>query len=54
MQNIIWKEERNMQKQKKGIKERKENFLRSLKEVEIFLENWKKISKGIKIYKILK
>lgn len=43
-----------MDKRKKGIKERKENLVKSLKEVEFFLENWRKVSKGIKLYKILK
>ena len=32
----------------------KDNTIKSLKEVEFFLGNWKKVSKGIKIYKILK
>lgn len=33
---------------------KKDNTLKSLKEVEFFLENWKKVFKGIKLYKILK
>lgn len=33
---------------------KKENTLKSLKEVEYFLCNWKRVVKGIKLYKILK
>ena len=33
---------------------KKDNTLKSLKEVEFFLNNWKKVFKGIKLYKILK
>lgn len=36
------------------FKKKKENTIKSLIEVEYFLTNWKKISKGIKLYKILK
>lgn len=32
----------------------KDNTMKSLKEVEFFLGNWKRVSKGIKLYKILK
>lgn len=32
----------------------KDNTVKSLKEVEYFLCNWKKVVKGIKLYKILK
>ena len=32
----------------------KDNTARSLKEVEFFLGNWKRVLKGIKLYKILK
>ena len=32
----------------------KDNTTKSLKEVEFFLGNWKRIFKGIKLYKILK
>lgn len=32
----------------------KENTLQSMKEVEYFLGNWRKIFKGIRLYKILK
>ena len=33
---------------------KKDNTLKSLKEVEFFLCNWKKVIKGIRLYKILK
>lgn len=39
---------------KKGLKERKENLIKSLGEVEHFLSNWKKAKKGIHLYKFLK
>ena len=39
---------------KHGFREKKENTIQSLKEVEHFLWNWKKASKGIGLYKILK
>ena len=32
----------------------KDNTVKSLKEVEFFLGNWKRVVKGIKLYKILK
>ena len=32
----------------------KDNTEKSLKEVEFFLSNWKRVFKGIKLYKILK
>ena len=32
----------------------KDNTAKSLKEVEFFLSNWKRVLKGIKLYKILK
>ena len=32
----------------------KDNTEKSLKEVEFFLGNWKRVLKGIKLYKILK
>ena len=44
--------ERGEEKNKFLIK--KDNTLKSLKEVEFFLNNWKKVFKGIKLYKILK
>ena len=42
----------NKKKNKFIIK--KDNTLKSLKEVEYFLCNWKMVVKGIKLYKILK
>lgn len=36
------------------FKKKKENIIRSLREIEYFLNNWEKISKGIRLYKILK
>lgn len=33
---------------------KKDNTIKSLKEVEYFLCNWKRVVKGIKLYKILK
>ena len=42
------------EKKKHKIIEMKDNTLKSLKEVEFFLGNWKRVVKGIKIYKILK
>ena len=45
-------EEYRGEKNKFAIK--KENTLKSLKEVEYFLGNWKRVFKGIKLYKILK
>lgn len=33
---------------------KKNNTLKSLREVEFFLGNWRKVIKGIKLYKILK
>ena len=39
---------------KNSIKQKKDNILKSLQEVENFLQNLKKVSKGAKIYKILK
>ena len=44
----------DLKEEKKGFKERKTNTIKSLKEVENFLCNWKKASKGIGLYKILK
>jgi len=32
----------------------KDNTEKSLKEVEFFISNWRKVLKGIKLYKILK
>ena len=42
------------QVEKKRIVQMKENTRKSLKEVEKFLENWRKVLKGIKLYNILK
>lgn len=39
---------------KNKFKDKKDNTLKSLKEVEYFLGNWKRALKGIKLYKILK
>lgn len=41
-------------KKKNGFKIRKENTIKSLKEVECFLWNWKRACKGIGLYKILR
>ena len=37
-----------------NFKEKKNNTIKSLKEVECFLWNWKRASKGIDLYKLLK
>jgi len=42
------------EKKKNKVLVMKDNTLKSMKEVEFFLSNWKRIMKGIKIYKILK
>ena len=42
------------EKKKNKFLIKKDNTLKSLKEVEFFLSNWKKVVKGIKLYKILK
>ena len=42
------------EKKKNKFLIKKDNALKSLKEVEFFLGNWKKVVKGIKLYKILK
>ena len=41
-------------KKKNKLIEIKDNTQKSLKEVEFFLGNWKRVLKGIKLYKILK
>lgn len=41
-------------KKKFDIKQKKDNTIKSLKEVEAFLRNLRKIKKGTDIYKILK
>ena len=47
-------EESRGDKKKNGFKIRKENTIKSLKEVECFLGNWKRACKGIGLYKILR
>lgn len=42
------------EKKKNKFLVKKDNTLKSLKEVEFFLCNWKRVAKGIKLYKILK
>ena len=42
------------EKKKNKLITMKDNTARSLKEVEFFLDNWKRVLKGIKLYKILK
>lgn len=42
------------EKKKNKIIVMKDNTVKSLKEVEYFLGNWKRALKGIKLYKILK
>lgn len=37
-----------------SLKQKKENTIHSLKEVECFLTNFKKICKGIKLFNIIK
>lgn len=41
-------------KKKNSLKIKADNTIKSLKEVEYFLCNWKKVSNGIKLYKIIK
>lgn len=50
---------KDLEQQRSGNKKnnfiiKKDNTLKSLKEVEFFLGNWKRVLKGIKLYKILK
>ena len=45
---------RGEEKKKNKFLIKKDNTLKSLKEVEFFLGNWKRVVKGIKLYKILK
>lgn len=52
--NIEDLEEVRGDKKKNGFKKRKENTIKSLKEVECFLWNLKQVFKGIGAYKILK
>ncbi len=42
------------EKKKNKFLIKKDNTVKSLKEVEYFLCNWKRVVKGIKLYKILK
>ena len=42
------------EKKKNNFIIKKDNTLKSLKEVEFFVCNWKRVVKGIKLYKILK
>lgn len=42
------------EKKKNKLIVMKDNTVKSLKEVEFFLGNWKRALKGIKLYKILK
>ena len=42
------------EKKKNKLVTMKDNTAKSLKEVEFFLGNWKRVLKGIKLYKILK
>ena len=43
-----------MKDKKKSLIEKKEDVIKSLKEVEIFLHNWKKASKCVNLFKLLK
>ena len=52
--NIEDLEEVRGDKKKNVFKKRKENTIKSLKEVECFLWNWKRACKGIGLYKILR
>lgn len=45
---------REEEKKKNKLITMKDNTAKSLKEVEFFLGNWKRVLKGIKLYKILK
>ena len=42
------------EKKKNKFLIKRDNTVKSLKEVEFFLGNWKRVVKGIKLYKILK
>ncbi len=52
--NIENLEESRGEKRKDGFKIRKDNTIRSLKEVESFLWNCKQVFKGIGAYKLIK
>ena len=45
---------RGEEKKKNKLLIKRDNTLKSLKEVEFFLTNWKRALKGIRLYKILK
>jgi len=47
-------EYRNKEEKKFNFKTKKDNTINSLKEVEYFLNNFDKVSKCLKIYKIFK
>ncbi len=47
-------EDNRGEKKKNKFLVKRDNTLKSLKEVEYFLGNWKRALKGIKLYKILK
>lgn len=51
--NLPEKSELN-KKKKINFSQKKENTIRSLNDVEYFLNNFKKLSKAIKLYKIIK
>ena len=52
--NIKDLELKREKKNKHKLISMKDNTAKSLKEVEFFLENWKRVIKGLKLYKILK
>lgn len=52
--NIINEDESRGENKKSGFKEKKENTIKSLREVECFLCNWKRACRGIGLFKLLK
>lgn len=52
--NAINEDEGRGKNKKNGFKEKKENTIKSLEEVEYFLCNWKRACKGIGLFKLLK
>ncbi len=46
--------DKNKKKKKFDFNKKKENTIKSLNDVELFLRNFKNISKYIKLYKIIK
>ena len=52
--NVRYKELLREEKKKNKLVIMKDNTAKSLREVEFFLGNWKRVLKGIKLYKILK